>query len=94
ENGEEALELLRRQPVDIILMDLQMPVRDGYSTTEYIRKKMPPPLSEIPILAMTAHAQISQDESFREHGLNDYVLKPFEPEQLFRKIEFHLTQTT
>ncbi len=94
ENGEEAIEILRQQPVDIILMDLQMPVRDGYSTTRYIRENLPPPVSAVPILAMTAHAHISQDESFREYGLNDFVLKPFEPEQLFRKIEYYLAHTT
>ncbi|MCO6477899.1 MAG: response regulator [Phaeodactylibacter sp.] len=94
ENGEEAIEILRKETVDIILMDLQMPVRDGYSTTRYIRKNLPPPASGVPILAMTAHAHISQDESFREYGLNDYVLKPFEPEQLFRKIEYYLTHTS
>ncbi|MCB9052609.1 MAG: response regulator [Lewinellaceae bacterium] len=91
ENGEEAIHLLRQKPVDIILMDLQMPVRDGYSTTKYIRQQFQPPLSEVPILAMTAHAHISQDESFRKHGLDDFVLKPFEPEQLFQKIEYYLT---
>lgn len=71
-------------------MDLQMPVRDGYSTTQYIRRNMPSPVSQIPILAMTAHAHISLDGAFREYGLDDYVLKPFEPEQLFRKIEYYL----
>ncbi|MCB9293138.1 MAG: response regulator [Lewinellaceae bacterium] len=93
ENGEEAIRLLRQQPVDIVLMDLQMPVRDGYSATKYIRQNLPPPASEVPILAMTAHAHISQDGTFRQYGLDDYVLKPFEPEQLFRKIEYYLTCT-
>lgn len=90
-NGEEAISLLREQQFDIILMDIQMPLRDGYSTTKYIRRNMPPSVSELPILAMTAHAHISQDGYFREQGLDDYVLKPFEPEQLFRKIEYYLT---
>lgn len=90
ENGEEAILLLRQEAFDIILMDLQMPVRDGYSTTQYIRRNMPSPVSQIPILAMTAHAHISLDGAFREYGLDDYVLKPFEPEQLFRKIEHYL----
>lgn len=93
ENGEEAIQMLRQQPVDIVLMDLQMPVRDGYSATKYIREQFPHPLSAVPILAMTAHAYISQDETFREHGLDDYVLKPFEPEQLFQKIEYYLAHS-
>ncbi|MCB0584735.1 MAG: response regulator [Phaeodactylibacter sp.] len=94
ENGEEAIQLLRQQPVDIVLMDLQMPIRDGYSATKYIRQNLPAPMCKVPILAMTAHAHISQDGSFRRHGLDDYVLKPFEPEQLFRKIEHYLTHIT
>ncbi len=90
ENGEQALQILQREPVDIILMDVQMPVRDGFSTTEYIRQHMPPPACETPILAMTAHAHIALNEEFRRRGMDDYVLKPFEPEQLFQKIEYYL----
>ncbi len=86
ENGKEAIELLENQPFDLILMDLQMPVMDGMETTKFIREQMPEPISKLPILAMTAHAHISKDNQFREMGMDDYVLKPFEPEQLFEKI--------
>lgn len=85
-NGQEAVDILREQTFDIILMDLQMPVMDGYETTAYIRKEMPPDIAAIPILAMTAHANISKDEQFKSFGMNDFVLKPFEPKQLFSKI--------
>ena len=87
ENGEEAIQLLKRQKVDIILMDIQMPVRDGLSATEYIRKYMPPGIASIPILAMTAHTDKTREHILKEYGLDDYVLKPFEPEQLFQKIQ-------
>jgi len=71
-------------------MDIQMPIMDGYETTQYIRNKMPPEVAKIPILAMTAHAHISKDEKYKEHGFDNFVLKPFEPEQLFGKIMMYL----
>ena len=84
-HGGEAVEILGKEKFDIILMDIQMPIMDGYETTMHIRNNMPE-ISKIPILAMTAHAHISKDEKFKEYGMDDFVLKPFEPEQLFYKI--------
>jgi len=86
DNGKIALEELNKKEFDIILMDIQMPIMDGYETTKYIRNQMPPKIANIPILAMTAHANIAKDDKFKEYGMDDYVLKPFEPEQLFHKI--------
>ena len=68
-------------------MDIQMPVRDGLSTAEYIRKQMPEAIARIPILAMTAHSDKAQEHIMKEYGMDDFVLKPFEPEQLFQKIQ-------
>jgi CheY-like chemotaxis protein len=85
ENGQNAIDLLREQDFDIVLMDIQMPVLDGFEATKYIRENMPEKAG-LPILAMTAHAQITKDEKFKETGMDDYVLKPFEPEDLFSKI--------
>ncbi|MEM8907910.1 MAG: response regulator, partial [Bacteroidota bacterium] len=85
-HGKEAIAVLEKEMFDIILMDIQMPVMDGYETTQYIRNEMPPQIAQIPILAMTAHAHISKDEKFKEYGMDDFVLKPFEPNQLFYKI--------
>ena len=86
ENGQEAVDLLRSRNFDLVLMDIQMPVMDGYEATKCIREEFPPHKANMPILAMTAHAHISKDEKFKEYGMDDYVLKPFEPEDLFRKI--------
>ncbi len=86
DNGKIATEILEKELFDIILMDIQMPIMDGYETTEYIRTHMPPAVAAIPILAMTAHAHISKDQKFRQYGMDDFVLKPFEPKQLFQKI--------
>ena len=85
-DGKEAVTLLQHTTVDIILMDIQMPNMNGYETTAYIRHKMPPKIAEIPILAMTAHAHVAKNERFREHGMDDCIIKPFEPKELFRKI--------
>jgi PAS domain S-box-containing protein len=93
-NGDEVIELLQRQEIDIILMDIQMPVRDGFSTTHYIRHNMPAPISQIPILAVTAHANIAKQEQYPKAGFNGFILKPFQPEQLFCKIQTCLGDVT
>ncbi|MFT5166103.1 MAG: PAS domain S-box-containing protein [Saprospiraceae bacterium] len=92
-NGQEAIHILEKKAFDIILMDIQMPIMDGFETTHYIRNNMPPEIAGIPILAMTAHAHIAKDEKFKEYGMDDFVLKPFEPSQLFEKITKYTTQS-
>ena len=63
-----------------------MPVMEGSEASEAIRAELTGPMRDIPILAMTAHAHISKDKQYLEHGMQDFVLKPFEPKQLFSKI--------
>ena len=88
-HGREALDILEGgAEFSVILMDIQMPVMDGNETVAYIREKLPQ--IKTPILAMTAHAYISKDNIFKSYGFDDFVLKPFEPEQLFSKIHTHL----
>jgi CheY-like chemotaxis protein len=86
ENGKEAIEKLSSKYFDIVLMDIQMPEMDGYETTAYIRNHMKPPFREIPILAMTAHAAASEAKSCIEAGMNDYISKPFDSQELYNKI--------
>ena len=88
-NGQEAVEKVEEMDFDIILMDIQMPIMDGAEASKTIRK-MDSEKSKIPILAMTAHANIKEDERYKDYGMNDYVLKPFEPEQLFHKISKYI----
>ena len=93
-NGKKAIDILEQQAFDIILMDIQMPVMDGIEATEYIREQMPPNINNIPILAMTAHVLLNDDETFyKSKGINDYILKPFEPEDLFNKIEGYINES-
>lgn len=83
DNGQKALDLLQTSLFDIILMDIQMPVMDGYETTRYIRTKLK---NSIPIIAMTAHALASEREECLKMGMNDFLPKPFQLEELRRLI--------
>ena len=84
-NGEEGYRYFteHRGEIDLILMDLHMPVMDGYAASELIRKLD----TEIPIVAMTADAIAGVEEKCRSHGIYAYVSKPFEPEQLIETID-------
>ncbi len=88
ENGQKAVEILERESFDVILMDIQMPVMDGYEATHHIRTKLPN-RAHIPILAMTAFAHIAKEDKFKEFGLDDFVLKPFDPEDLYYKVAIY-----
>jgi len=82
-NGRAAVEVLKEEKFDVILMDLQMPEMDGYSTTQYIRNKMH---IETPIIALTAHSSSGEREKCMELGMNDYMTKPYRSKDLYYKI--------
>ena len=82
-NGQIAIEYLKKNGYDIILMDLQMPVMNGFDATEYIRNKMN---SQIPIIALTADVTILDVEKCKTVGMNDYISKPIDENLLFSKI--------
>lgn len=86
ENGLRCFELLEKKDFDLILMDISMPVMNGYETSRKIRNETRPEMRKIPIIAFTASAMISTKEKFYEYGMNDFVAKPFRPEELKRKI--------
>ena len=79
-NGEEVLAALDRSSYDLVLMDCQMPSMDGYETTRRIRYR--PELASLPILAMTANAMPEDRDRCLAVGMNDYVAKPVQPEEL------------
>jgi PAS domain S-box-containing protein len=85
-NGKEAVDKVAQEPFDLILMDVQMPVMDGYEATRLIRSG-PSPANQVPILALTANASVKDVDKCLEIGMNDCVSKPFTPEQLFRRIQ-------
>jgi len=84
-HGEEALRVLKVERFDLVLMDIQMPVMDGFEATRAIRQ-LPPPLCDLPIIALTANAMSGDRERCLEGGMNDYIAKPIEPDQLANKI--------
>ncbi|MBK9337530.1 MAG: response regulator [Lewinellaceae bacterium] len=86
ENGRIALEKIGRKPFDLVLMDVKMPVMDGYEATRAIRN-MPGAIRNVPILALTANAIPEQLEQCRAAGMNDCITKPIDSEELLEKIE-------
>ncbi len=84
ENGEIALEKVRKQDYDIILMDIHMPVLDGLETARAIRSGLSKPKNKIPIIAFTANALKGDRTKYLEAGMNDYISKPFMPEDLYK----------
>lgn len=93
ENGERAIELVQYGNFDIILMDLQMPVMNGFDAATEIRKMPDPRKANIPIIALTASALFDIRERVFNSGMNDYVAKPFKPNELFEKMQ-HLVEAT
>ena len=83
-NGRIAVELLQKQPFDLILMDIQMPEMDGFEAPRLIRADSR--FSNIPILAMTANAMSGDRELCMEAGMNDHIPKPIEPQILYRAL--------
>ncbi|WP_428666565.1 response regulator [Runella sp.] len=82
ENGQIAVDKYETGKYDVILMDIQMPQMDGYTATAKIREKD----ANIPIIALTASATLSNQDRAFQVGMNDYVTKPFNPKELFQKI--------
>lgn len=82
EHGAAALELLQKEQFDLIFMDCQMPVLDGYQTTRRIRQDERNSSTHTPIIAMTAHALAGDREQCLKAGMDDYVAKPFKTEEI------------
>jgi len=84
-NGQEALDILDYERVDLILTDLSMPVLDGYQTAQLIRAR--PALAKVPIVAVTAYALNDENEAAIQMGCNEYLTKPFKPRQLLEVVD-------
>lgn len=83
-DGQEGLELAQRERPDLILMDMSLPVLDGWEATR--RLKADPGLQDIPVIALTAHAMATDEQRAREAGCDDFDTKPVELSRLLEKI--------
>ncbi|MGH9455713.1 MAG: response regulator, partial [Terriglobia bacterium] len=86
-NGREALAVLALQTFDVVLMDVQMPEMDGFEATAAIREMEKKTGEHLPIIAMTAHAMKGDEERCLQAGMDSYVAKPIQAQQLFLAIE-------
>lgn len=89
DNGKIAIDLIEKNDYDLILMDIQMPEMDGNELTKYIRNHMGLK-SNIPIIALTAHATSAEEKRCLENGMNDYLSKPFHFNVLLEKLHNNL----
>lgn len=85
-NGKEAIEHLEMNHVDLVLMDLQMPEMDGYEASRQIRQMKDGLFKGLPIIALTASSKYEVSEQYHKAGMNDFINKPFKPEELFLKM--------
>ncbi len=86
-NGADAISAFQANLYDLILMDIHMPVMDGYEAANLIRNHSDPSKSNVPIIALTASVAIDVRHKLSEAGINDFVSKPFNPEELKSKLE-------
>ena len=84
ENGEEAIAAVAKRRPDLILMDIQLPVMDGYAATRRIRTN--PDLKSVPIIAVTSYALAGDEDKARAAGCDGYVSKPYSPRDLLAKV--------
>lgn len=91
-NGEEAIKLIQANDYQLILMDLEMPVMDGFKAVEKIRqfKEKKYHSDQLPIIALTASAVAKIRQKALDVGMNDFLLKPYKPEALYAKLQEHL----
>jgi CheY-like chemotaxis protein len=90
ENGKIALSILEKESFDMILMDLHMPVMDGIEASRIIRNSNNIKIKNIPIVALTAAIMSESHDKIEDLKINDYVLKPFKPHDLFDRIKKHI----
>jgi CheY-like chemotaxis protein len=87
ENGLEAVNKIENNPnIDVVLMDIHMPVMGGLEATQIIRSKAEPYYQDLPIIALTASMLSSEVNEITNSGMSDYILKPFDPKALIEKL--------
>ncbi|HVN59353.1 MAG TPA: PAS domain S-box protein [Bacteroidales bacterium] len=90
ENGQAALDMIVKEDFDLVLMDLHMPILDGIEASRIIRNSDNPRISNLPIIALTAAIMSESHDRIEDLNINDYVLKPFKPQDLYDRILKHI----
>jgi two-component system, cell cycle response regulator DivK len=85
-NGEQGVSMAQQENPDLILMDVSLPIMDGYEATRRIRATMP----STPIIGLSAHAMSGDEEKAKEAGCNDYLTKPVNADLLIKKLKEYL----
>ncbi|MES9976343.1 MAG: response regulator [Candidatus Thiodiazotropha sp.] len=94
QNGAEAVKLLESERMDAVLMDVQMPVMDGYTATQFIRAQEGFEKEQLPIIAMTANAMSSDREKSLNVGMNDHIAKPVKVDELYAVLSKYIPDIT
>ena len=87
QNGKEAIDILVHEDIDVVLMDIEMPVMNGIETTKYIREFLSYPKKLTPIIALTAHNPDNFFSDFHNVGFNQLLTKPYSMDSLFECIK-------
>jgi CheY-like chemotaxis protein len=86
DNGLKALDLIKQKDFDLIFLDIQMPGMDGYEIAFSTRQLAEKKYKELPIIALTGSVSTDIADKIKSSGMNDYIIKPFNPDELFLKI--------
>ena len=92
DNGRAAIEMVSREHYNVILMDIQMPELNGYDITLHIRNELKFSSDELPIIALTADASETEKQKAMNLGMNDYIVKPYAPEELYKVLSLYCGQ--
>ncbi len=88
DNGKTAIELLQTKKIDLVFMDIEMPIMNGLETTKYIRNRLPYPLNELPVIAITAYNPEDFFDDYKNAGFSQLLTKPYS----FIKIQKVITE--
>lgn len=87
ENGKEAIQILQEEDIDLILMDIEMPVMNGLDTTKHIRTELDYPKNQTPVIAITAHNPDDFFEDYNNAGFDELLTKPYSFNKITRILE-------
>ena len=82
ENGQEAIDILKKEEIHMVFMDIEMPVMNGVETAQYIRNELPSPLNAITVIALTAHNPEIFFEDYSDAGFDELITKPYSVEKI------------